>query len=86
MRAFLTIFLTLILSLLLSMALAIYLPFNDVNRMFMAGLSVPLLFPLIWVYMLTVERKWVRVSTYSIGIPGLFVLVYLQLAGPLGLT
>ena len=85
MNAFLTLLLTLVLSLLLSMALAIYLPFNDVNRMFVAGLSVPLLFPLLWVLMLTIERKWIRVSTYSIGIPGLFALVYLQLAGPLGL-
>lgn len=80
MKAFFTLLLTLILSLLISMTLAIFLPFDQVNRMFMAGLSVPFLFPLIWVFMLTVERQWVRVTTYALGIPSLSALVYLQLS------
>jgi len=80
MKAFFTILLTLILSLLISMALAIYLPFDQVNRMFMAGLSVPFLFPLIWVFMLTIEKQWVRITTYAFGIPALSTLVYLQLS------
>ena len=86
MNAFFTLVFTLILSLLLSMCLAIYLPFNDVNRMFVAGLSVPFLFPLLWVSMLTVESKWLQFSSYALGIPVLFILVFAKLAGPLGLA
>ena len=86
MNAFFTLFFTLILSLLLSMALAIYLPFNDVNRMFVAGLSVPLLLPLLWVFILTIESRRMRISTYAVGIPVLSTLVFVRLAGPLGLV
>ena len=86
MNAFFTLFFTLVLSLLLSMALAIYLPFNDVNRMLVAGLSVPMLFPLLWVAILTIESKRLRISSYALGIPVLFTLVFMRLAGPLGLV
>lgn len=85
MKAFFTLFFTLILSLLISMTLAIFLPFDQVNRMFMAGLSVPLMFPLIWVLMLTIEKRWIRVSTYGLGIPALSTLVYLQLSTALNI-
>lgn len=86
MNAFITLFFTLILSLLLSMTLAIYLPLNDVNRMFVAGLSVPFLLPLLWVFILTIESRRMRIFTYTVGTPVLSTLVFVRLAGPLGLV
>lgn len=70
---------TLLLALFTSMALAIYLPFDDVNRMFVAGLSVPLLFPFFIVLMLSVQQPKRAMAIYSLCIPVLAVLVMQQL-------
>lgn len=78
-----TLLLILIVTLLSSMALAIYLPFNDVNRMFVAGLSVPLMFPLLIVFMLSVNKPKIAAYGYMASVPVLAGLVFTQLL-PLG--
>lgn len=74
-----TLLLILIVALLSSMALAIYLPFNDVNRMFVAGLSVPLMFPLLIVVMLSVSKPKTAALSYLASVPVLAGLVFSQL-------
>lgn len=74
-----TLFFVLLLALLSSMALAIYLPFDDVNRMFVAGLSVPLMFPLLIVFMLSVNKPKVAAYSYIAAVPVLAGLVFTQL-------
>jgi len=79
MKALIFLIFTLILSLLLSMALAIYLPFDNVNRMFIAGLSVTIIFPLTWVCILLIERQSIRISIFALSLPILFLMVYIPL-------
>lgn len=74
-----TLLLILIVALLSSMALAIYLPFDSVNRMFVAGLSVPLMYPLLIVFMLSVNKPKVAAYSYIASVPVLAGLVFTQL-------
>ena len=73
------LFLILLLALFSSMALAIYLPLDEVNRMFVAGLSVPLLYPFFIVLLLAVNNPKRALITYIASLPVLAALVLQQL-------
>lgn len=76
MRAFLVLIGSLIVGVLLSMAMAIYLPLEQVNRMFLTGLGAPLLVSLLSVITLRVERFKPVLLSYVLATPLLFFAVY----------
>jgi len=78
MRLIAVVILVVLVSLFASMALAMFLPLGDVNRMFVAGLSVPLLIPVLLVLLALSDRpKWV-VAGYSGALPVLAAAVLLR--------
>ena len=80
MRLLLAIGINLIFSVTCSMFLGVYLPFDPVNRMFIAGLSVPAIFAAVFVYCIMTERLKIAGSLLSLVTPIMAFFVYQGIA------
>ena len=76
MRILLVLIGSLIVGVLLSMTLAIYLPLEQVNRMFLTGLGAPLIVSFLSVITLRLENIKPVIFSYLTATPILFILVY----------
>lgn len=76
MRILLVLIGSLIVGVLLSMTLAIYLPLEQVNRMFLTGLGAPLIISLLSVTTLRIERFTPVIFSYLTATPVLVFMVY----------
>ena len=79
MRAFLAIFVSLIAAVLLAMTMAIYLPLEQVNKMFIAALSTPIVITAFAVWTLRVDQLKSPVIFFSVVVPCLFTAVVIGL-------
>ncbi|MCY4044442.1 MAG: hypothetical protein OXE99_05120 [Cellvibrionales bacterium] len=76
MRAFLVLIGSFVVGVLLAMAMALYLPLEQVNRMFLTGLGAPLIISLLSVMTLRIERFKPVLISYLAATPLLLFLVY----------
>ena len=79
MRAFFALCLSLIAGVLLSMSLAIYLPLEQVNRMFITGLSAPIFICIFSVWSLRSDALKKPAIFFSFSIPFMLVAVIVGL-------
>ena len=79
MRMFLALFVSLITAILLAMTMAIYLPLEQVNKMFIAALSTPIIITAFAVWTLRVDKLKSPVIFFSVVVPSLCTAVVIGL-------